>query len=99
MFSAGDRVVVITHDPDEDFREREIPIGTEGIIFDESSGEAENPETSEYENTYWVDFDLQHENHRWTQDRNGLVRACMFESMLELLSEEAFETSPLDDLF
>lgn len=99
MFDVNDRVMVVTHEPDEDFRESgEIPIGTEGIIAG-LAGTAPHPETNEDEQTYWVDFDLPHEEHRWTTDRAGLVRACMFESMLALVDAEVYEVRSIEELF
>ena len=87
VFNVGDRVVVIAHEPDEDYRQMgEIPIGTEGI-YDKSVGEAENPETGESEPTGWVLFDLPYEEHRWTVKCGQGIRACMFDSMLALAEE------------
>ena len=98
MFYPGDRVVVISHDPDSDFRERgEIPIGTVGFYLKDAS-EAENPETGEEEPTCWVDFDLPYEKHPWTTEIGTGIRACMFYSMLQPEVDEVFDAS-LDGLF
>lgn len=97
-FQHGDTVVVVDHDPDPDYREKEIPIGTVGFFL-RRQGECHNPTTGDTEPYGEVLFYCDPKNHPWCSDQDDKTLASMFYSTLALVDEGKYDIGPLDEFF
>lgn len=100
FFSQGEEVVVVCEEPDPEFADSAIPVGTHGIYVG-SSGTAEHPATGDDMPVSWVLFDLPIEAHRWasisTKDSTK-IEACLFDYMIAPAKDDTFEPGNLEDL-
>ena len=97
-YRSGDIVVVIDHDPDPDYRDKEIPIGTIGV-FRRRQGECNNPATNETDQYGEVLFDCDPANHPWCSPEEGKTLASVFYSMIAPVCEEKYDCPSLDGFF